>query len=288
MAITFVRKVSVSGGTVLRAANNLGDVASAQTSRTNLGLGTSGATGTGGPVLSVSPTLTDTVIVGTELGSDTPTVQIHNLSTDKPTIGFYRGTTLRSVLRLHADNDFRLLASNLTAFSGFKCGDLTGSGNAAFGTGAAAANTATVQVHNFMDDKPMVGFYRGGTLRSVLRLNTDNDFRFLSSDLTTASAVQTGNITVNGTSAVAGIRTATAALDFGSISAAASADLTITVTGAAVNDSVSLGLPAEPTAGIIFQAFVSATNTVTVRATNITGSPIDPASATYRATVISF
>jgi len=40
MAITITRKVSVSGGTVLRAANNLGDVASAATSRTNLGLGT--------------------------------------------------------------------------------------------------------------------------------------------------------------------------------------------------------------------------------------------------------
>jgi hypothetical protein len=80
----------------------------------------------------------------------------------------------------------------------------------------------------------------------------------------------------------------TAALDFGSIAAAASADLTITVTGASTGDSVSLGLPAAPTAGIIFQGFVSASNTVTVRATNITGSPIDPASATYRATVTSF
>lgn len=80
--------------------------------------------------------------------------------------------------------------------------------------------------------------------------------------------------------------TATATLDFGSIAAAASADLTITVAGAAVNDSVSLGLPAAPTAGIIFRGFVSAANTVTVRATNITAASVDPASATYRATVI--
>lgn len=40
MSLTITRKVSVSGGTVLRAANNLGDVASVATSRTNLGLGT--------------------------------------------------------------------------------------------------------------------------------------------------------------------------------------------------------------------------------------------------------
>lgn len=84
------------------------------------------------------------------------------------------------------------------------------------------------------------------------------------------------------------ILTATAALDFGLIAAAASADLTITVTGAAVNHSVSLGLPAAPTAGIIYQAFVSAADTVTVRATNITAAGIDPASQTFRVTVIGF
>ncbi len=80
--------------------------------------------------------------------------------------------------------------------------------------------------------------------------------------------------------------TATAALNFASIAAAASADLTITVAGAAVNDTVAIGLPAAPTAGIVFNAFVSAANTVTVRATNITAGAVDPASATYRATVI--
>lgn len=81
--------------------------------------------------------------------------------------------------------------------------------------------------------------------------------------------------------------TATAALNFASIAAAASADLTITVTGAVVGASVHLGLPAAPTAGIIFQGFVSASNVVTVRATNITSGAVDPASATYRATVLA-
>jgi len=57
------------------------------------------------------------------------------------------------------------------------------------------------------------------------------------------------------------------------------------VTGAAVGDRVSLGLPAAPTAGIVFQAFVSAADTVTVRATNITANPVDPASATYKVKV---
>lgn len=79
--------------------------------------------------------------------------------------------------------------------------------------------------------------------------------------------------------------TATAALDFASINAAASADLTIAVAGAAVGDAVELGLPAAPTAGLVFNAFVSAANVVTVRATNITAAPVDAASATCRATV---
>lgn len=79
--------------------------------------------------------------------------------------------------------------------------------------------------------------------------------------------------------------TATAALDFAAIAAAASADLTIAVAGAAVGDSVELGLPAVPAAGLIFNGFVSAADVVTVRASNITAAGVDAASATYRATV---
>lgn len=77
-----------------------------------------------------------------------------------------------------------------------------------------------------------------------------------------------------------------ATLDFASIGAAASADLTITVTGAAVNDHVALALPAAPAAGLVFMAFVSAANTVTVRAMNITAGAVDAASATYKVAVI--
>lgn len=78
---------------------------------------------------------------------------------------------------------------------------------------------------------------------------------------------------------------ASAALDFASIAAAASADLTIAVPGAAVGDTVELARPAAPAAGLVFQAFVSATDVVTVRAMNITGSGVDAASATYRVVV---
>jgi hypothetical protein len=81
--------------------------------------------------------------------------------------------------------------------------------------------------------------------------------------------------------------TNTAALDFGSVSAQSFADLTITVTGAATGDAVALGTPTEAvTAGIAYTAWVSATNTVTVRAHNYTAGALDPASGTFRATII--
>jgi hypothetical protein len=77
-------------------------------------------------------------------------------------------------------------------------------------------------------------------------------------------------------------------LDFPNTLAVTSSDMTITVTGAAVGDAVFIGLPAAPTAGFIFQGFVSAADTVTIRATNFTAGALNPASATYRVTVVGF
>lgn len=77
------------------------------------------------------------------------------------------------------------------------------------------------------------------------------------------------------------------ALNFGSVSAQSYSDLTIAVNGAATGDSVSLGVPTTAvTAGIVYSAWVSATNTVTVRAHNYTSGALDPASGTFKATII--
>lgn len=86
---------------------------------------------------------------------------------------------------------------------------------------------------------------------------------------------------------ITNIVSATATLNFGSILAAASEDLTITATGAVVNDAVVFGPPATMLAGAIFNAWVTSANTVTVRCNNAGSIAIDPASATYRVTVIS-
>lgn len=82
----------------------------------------------------------------------------------------------------------------------------------------------------------------------------------------------------------------TATLNFPSVAGAGGQQtLTITVTGAAVGDVVILGLPATGAdAGLAFKAWVSAANTVTVAAINCTAIAIDPASATFRATVVGY
>ncbi|MEA9414402.1 hypothetical protein [Flavobacterium sp. PL02] len=78
-----------------------------------------------------------------------------------------------------------------------------------------------------------------------------------------------------------------AVLNFPNIAAGGTSDLTITVTGAAVSDSVALGVDnASVLAGIQFTAWVSATNTVTIRCGNLDLSTAkDPASGTFKVKV---
>lgn len=81
---------------------------------------------------------------------------------------------------------------------------------------------------------------------------------------------------------------ATASLDWPSISAGADSSLTITVTGADPTNTptVRLGWSAALPAGVVVkQARVSASNTVTITLTNISGSPVDPSAVTVRAAI---
>jgi len=76
--------------------------------------------------------------------------------------------------------------------------------------------------------------------------------------------------------------TITATLNFGNTLAQTSGDLTITVTGAAVGDSVILDVPNGATvADSCYTAFVSAANTVTVRFNNYSAGAINPAAADF-------
>ena len=77
--------------------------------------------------------------------------------------------------------------------------------------------------------------------------------------------------------------TGSATLNFPSTTTLLSADLTITVTGAADGDVVSLGVPnAAVNANTCYSAWVSAANTVTVRFNNYSSGTVDPASVLFK------
>lgn len=95
--------------------------------------------------------------------------------------------------------------------------------------------------------------------------------------------------------AIGALRTAltvTQSLTWGAIAAGASAEQTVTLTGAAVNDRIVIGLPSGGiNAGLIAQAWVPSTNNVRIRLTNITSGSITPASgaaANYAFTALRF
>lgn len=78
-----------------------------------------------------------------------------------------------------------------------------------------------------------------------------------------------------------------ATLNFGSIAAGGVATLTLTVTGANDGDIIAIGVPnASHNAGLVYTARVNSASTVTIQCYNSTGSAIDPASGTFKATVM--
>lgn len=80
--------------------------------------------------------------------------------------------------------------------------------------------------------------------------------------------------------------TVVANLNFGSTAAQNSADLTIPVIGAALGDRVDLGVPnSSIVANSAYTAFVSATNTVTVRLNNYSSGSVDPSAGDFEVTI---
>ena len=78
-----------------------------------------------------------------------------------------------------------------------------------------------------------------------------------------------------------------ATLDFASMANGVCAgDLTVSVPGALSGDAVAPGWPATLPQGVMGTMFVSAADTVTVRLCNLSGSTVNPASATYSATTV--
>jgi hypothetical protein len=80
--------------------------------------------------------------------------------------------------------------------------------------------------------------------------------------------------------------TVAAVLDFTSIPSGACTESTLSLPGASAGDSVAPGWPASLESGLIGMMRISGSNTVAVRVCNLSGTTVDPAAATFRATVV--
>ncbi len=106
---------------------------------------------------------------------------------------------------------------------------------------------------------------------------------------TTVSA--STSATIGGGTPILKVLSSTATLDFPATAFGTNSDLTVTLTGAALGDVVTLGVPnaAATSANTCYTAWVSAANTITVRFNNYSvATAYDPASAVFRVSVIQF
>lgn len=76
-----------------------------------------------------------------------------------------------------------------------------------------------------------------------------------------------------------------ASLDFASIAAGETGELTIAVSEAAVGDVVLVGPPSDLDAGLMVTAYVSAAQVVTIRLHNSTAGAVDAAASTWTVAV---
>jgi hypothetical protein len=149
--------------------------------------------------------------------------------------------------------------------------------------------------YNLINGRTGIGFVRTADTSAFLTITGSTSvypsLRIKSGVLTAAASA--GAIDNNGTNLFftpSTIRhtvnhglTGSATLNFPSTTTLLSADLTITVTGAADGDVVSLGVPnAAVNANTSYSAWVSAANTVTVRFNNYSSGTVDPASALFK------
>jgi hypothetical protein len=202
-----------------------------------------------------------------------------------------------------------IVVGNGTSISATGNGTITATSSSGNITGNIAAGTAGTSAHvlsgtdriltltsNSTSENSLLRFKGGASNKYSIGFNDpgtpqmifydDANSAYLGSWNATGLTI-TNAATIGGGSALAAVRTATATLNFPSTASGAVADLTVTVTGAAANDTVIVGPPAgSVTSTATYTAWVSSANTVTVRFSP--KATEDPASGTFRVTVISF
>lgn len=98
------------------------------------------------------------------------------------------------------------------------------------------------------------------------------------------SIIDSGSLNIGGGTSILKHLSATSTLDFANLAAIGCEDLTITVTGVALGDTVAIGVPnGSVVANGTFTGWVSAADTVTIRFCTVVSG--NPASGTFRADV---
>jgi hypothetical protein len=172
--------------------------------------------------------------------------------------------------------------------TGKKAGLNTASPNYNFDVVQDASTTSTaIQIRNGSSgtantDGFNIGIDNAATPNAFLLQREAASLQFWTSAAVVGSFDASGFLTF-----VSGKSLNTASLNFPSTSAQNSSDLTITVTGAAVGDAVTLGAAnAAVLSNSSYSAWVSATNTVTVRFNNYSSGALDPAAGTFKVIVM--
>lgn len=185
--------------------------------------------------------------------------------------------------------------------TGAKNGDRFRVVRTAAATGAFALTVGTGPLISLYPGQEAVVEYNGGTTAWMLVGSGPLTTQYVTFAGPTAARTYTGpdaNATLeyagsakvvgSGGTSISKHLSATASLDFAAWGGTDCQDLTVTVTGAADGNAVTIGVPLalSSTAGVAFTGFVSAANTVTVRGCKVTaGASADPAGATVRADI---
>ena len=147
----------------------------------------------------------------------------------------------------------------------------------AIGSGAAGGPEGIKLGKILIEDDGHIWFLDSGTVRDT------NLYRSAANLLRTDDGFQVLTLNITGGNTITEHYSVTGVLDFPSISANTTSELTITVTGAAVGDSAYVMPSGSPETGLIWSGHISAADTVTVRIGNVTTGAINPASRTWRA-----
>lgn len=157
-------------------------------------------------------------------------------------------------------------------------GAMTGTTVALSGPLTAASATVTGQLKG--------ATVTGTSLMSAPTITSANLFSGVSLSLSGQASV--ASIAIGGGNIAKRMLWASVTLSYGALNPQTGSDQTVAMTGVKAGDTLMVGVPSAPTAGIVFFPYVSANDTVIVRAANFSASTLTPPAGAYQVTALGF